>query len=84
MFIEAGCYEVVMEKYFRLRKELGVTEADSKEEFYGFEACDVALVHGRKNGFGDGVFFRLRDGRVFDVWAREHDPDPRWYDQTSH
>jgi hypothetical protein len=84
MHIEAASYDAVMEKHFRFRKALGMTEADSKENFYGFAAGDVLLVHVRKNGFRDGVFFRLRDGRVFDVSAREHDPDPRWYDQTTH
>jgi hypothetical protein len=45
-----------MEKHFRVKKELGLTEAANKEEFYGFEYSDVALVHFHKQGFGAGLF----------------------------
>lgn len=84
MHIEANCYGDVMEKHFRIRKGLGLTQALNKEEFYGFDYNDVALVHFHKQGIGAGVFFRLRDGRVIDVGARAHDPNPFWYDQTTH
>ena len=82
--IEAACFDAVMEKHFRVLKGLGFTEAARKEEFYGFEAVEVDRVHFSKQGCGAGVFFRLRDGRVIDTEAREHDPDPIWYDQTTH
>lgn len=80
----AACYDAVMEKHYTVLKWLGWTEAASKEDFYGFAAADVVLVHGHKQGRGAGVFFRLRDGRVIDTEAREHDPDPGWYDKTTH
>ncbi len=76
--------EFTMEKWYLMSKGLGLTEARSKEEFYGFRASEIAEVHCRVMGFGDTVFFRLRDGRVFDVAARQHNPDPTLYDQTIH
>jgi len=84
MHIDASCYAEVMEKYFRVNKELGLTEAVSKEEYFGFQDEDVAKVHFHKQGYGAGLFFRLRDSRVIDVAAESHDPDPIWYDATTH
>lgn len=82
--IDAACFDAVMEKHFRVLKGLGFTEAACKEKFYGFEAVEVVRVHFSKQGRGAGVFFRLRDGRVIDTAAQEHNPDPIWYDQTTH
>lgn len=73
-----------MEKWFLMNKCLGLTKAGSKEEFYGFRAADIADVHCRLVGICEVLFFRIRDGRVFDCMAREHDPDPMLYDQTIH
>jgi hypothetical protein len=84
MNIEASCYDRVMEKHFLIRKGLGLTQAASKEAFYGFVSTDVVLVHEHKQGVGAGLYFRLRDGRVIDVCARPHDPHPVWYDATTH
>jgi len=84
MHIDGKCYDVVMEKHFRIRKGLGLTQAANKEEFYGFEYGDVVLVHFHKQGTGTGVFFRLRDGRVIDTGGQPHDPNPVWYDATTH
>ena len=82
-FLERCC-EITMEKWYRMRKGFGLTEAVSKEEFYGFRASDIVDFHTHMIGFGDSVFFRLRDGRVFDTLAREYNPDPTLYDQTVH
>jgi hypothetical protein len=84
MHIEASSYDDILEKHFRVRKELGLTEAAYKEAFYGFAGCDVVQVHFHKQGVGAGLFFRLRDGRVIDVGAEEHNPNYLWYDQTTH
>ena len=67
-----------------MNKGLGITEARTKEEFYGFRASDIVRVHYRLIGFCDVIFFRLRDGRVFDCMAREKDPDPALYEATIH
>lgn len=82
--LAAQCYDAVMEKHFQVKKELGLTQALSKEMFYGFCYRDIARVHFHKQGFGPGVFFRLRDGRVIDTAARRHESDPVWYDATTH
>ena len=84
MHFEVNCYDDIMEKHFRVRKGLGLTQAASKEEYFGFTCRDVVLVHGHKQGSGAGLFFRLRDNRVIDVDGQPHDADPLWYDQTAH
>ena len=76
--------EFTMEKWFQMSKGLGLTKAASKEEFYGFRASDIVEVHCKLVGICEVVYFRVRDGRVFDCMAREKDPDPRLYDQTIH
>jgi hypothetical protein len=82
--VEAKVYGERMEMHFRVIKELGLTDAGTKEEFYGFHYNHVETFHSHKQGYGCGLFFRLHDGRVFDVQGRLHDPDPLWYDQTTH
>jgi hypothetical protein len=84
MHIEASCFDRVLEKHFRVRKELGLTQAAKKKEFYGFEGSDVVVAHEHKQGVGPGLYFRLRDGRVIEVAAQPHDPHPIWYDPTTH
>jgi len=76
--------DITMEKWFAMSKGLGVTEARTKEEFYGFRASEIVDVFTHLMGYGDSVFFRLRNGRVFDVRGREQNPDPMLYDQTVH
>jgi hypothetical protein len=80
--------DVAMEDLFRLSRSRGLTSADTKEEFYGFCSSDVCILHYSKVGWRrPGVWFRLQDGRVFDVAAIEQkgrDADPAWYDATTH
>jgi hypothetical protein len=83
------CIDTVMEDLFQLNRNVGLTSAaDTKEEFYGFRARDVACLHYSKVGWRrPGVWFRLHDGRVFDAAAIEQqgrDADPAWYDATTH
>ena len=84
MLVDVSSYDDILEKYFRVTKGLGLTEAGSKEEFFGFGAGDVTGMHFHKQGFGAGPYFRLRDGRVVDTRAQEHPSNPIWYDQTTH
>jgi hypothetical protein len=83
LLVESACYAAVMQKWFKACKALGRTYTETKEEYFGFEAVDVAGVHFSK-GKAAGVYFRLHDGRVFDTAAQEHHPDPDLYDQTMH
>jgi len=47
--------------------------------FFGFRPEDVARVHTRKSGIA-GVWFRLKDGRVFNRYGGIDDPDPALYE----
>ena len=82
------CLDIVLENLFQLNRHVGLTGADTKEEFYRFRSSDVAMLHYSKLGFrGRGVWFRLHDGRVFDATAIEQkgrDADPAWYDVVMH
>ena len=78
------CCEEKMQHWFLVSKGLGITKARTKEEFYGFRAGDIVRTHWWLAGFGGSLFFRLRDGRVFDSTGRPHNPDPAMYDQTIH
>lgn len=54
--------------------------AMNAERFFGFSAADVAGIHTHKTGFGDGVWYRLKDGRVFNNYAEPSEPNPVFYD----
>jgi hypothetical protein len=81
MDIELMIFDDLMRKYHRYGLLLGFTTASSPEEYFGFNHLHVKTVHTHKNGFGEGVWFRLRDGRVIDQVAMPDDPDPLAYDQ---
>lgn len=52
------------------------------EMFFPFHPSEVAGVHYHKTGSGDGVYFRLKDGRVFSSYGDWcEDTDPKNYDQ---
>ena len=42
-------------------------KARTPEEFYGFRPKDVVEMHFHKHGFGRGVWYRLKDGRVIEA-----------------
>ncbi len=48
------------------------------DEFFGFSPYDVAEVHITK--VTHDVWYRLKDGRVFDNAANECEPDRKLYD----
>jgi len=79
------CLDQVMEQQFQVNRKLNLTQARTKEEFFGFSCQDVWMLYYRKRGFpGLGLFFRLHDGRIFDAAARPHEPDVSLYEGTLH
>jgi len=42
----------------------------AKDRLYGFKAEDVIDIHFHKRGFGSGIWYRLRSGRVVDAQGR--------------
>ena len=50
--------------------------------FFGFRPEDVMGIHTHKTGVGEGVWFRLNDGRVFNRYGGIDDPNPALYDAT--
>jgi len=63
-----------------LSKDMQVTV----EQFYGFAPAEVSDIHLRKNGHGTGLWFRLRDGRVFDLRGIPSEEGREWYSSTVH
>jgi hypothetical protein len=47
---------------------------------FPFYASDVEALHTCSHKHGRGVYFRLRDGRVFSALGAELDPNPACYD----
>lgn len=86
--VEIEVYKVmdlILERQFQINKRLALTDAETREGFFGFTGRDVVAIHYTKRGFPfKGLFFRLRDGRVFDAAARPHEPDRCLYDATTH
>jgi hypothetical protein len=73
-----------MSTWHRFARENRATQAATPEEFYGFNAEDVARVHLYKQGIGKGVWFRLNDGRVFDFTGKPSEPERHWYEASAH
>ena len=81
---EQRCCDAMMEKRYVFYRDTGETTARTKEEFYGFQSTDIVKAHRRKAG-SHGIFYRLWNGRVFDVSGQEQEEtDPLLYDQTIH
>ena len=57
----------VMHTQFHELRQAGGTHASTPEEHYSFRAEDVEDLYFNRGGFGKGVWFRLKDGRIFDV-----------------
>ncbi|MGB8984887.1 MAG: hypothetical protein WCC12_23685 [Anaerolineales bacterium] len=49
---------------------------------FPFKATDVAAIHTSFQKHGHGVYFRLKDGRVFSAFGTELDPNPARYGTT--
>jgi hypothetical protein len=58
--------------------------ADAREEGidvrFAFSAHEVERIHTCFHKLGHGVYFRLKDGRVFSALGTELDPNPACYD----
>ena len=57
--------------------------AETPEQFYGFKPDDVDEMHFHKQGFGKGVWYRLKDGRVIDALGNPSEVERHWYVPTS-
>lgn len=64
----------------RVRHRHGLTPTLDGFPFFSVE---VQEVHHHKIGEGRGLWFRLRDGRVFNDRGRITDSDPLLYDRRS-
>jgi hypothetical protein len=71
--------ERMMRAYFVVLRTLGRSRAATPEELYGFRAFDVSEIHRYKAGVGRGVWYRLKDGRVFDREGKPSRRDRAWY-----
>jgi hypothetical protein len=61
----------------------GARDSDDPAAFFGFRPDDVAGVHFHKSGARSGVWFRLKDGRVFNRYGGIDDPDPAQYESAA-
>jgi hypothetical protein len=70
----------LMRKHHRQGVMLGQTTASTAEEYFGFHHKEVKAIHFHKQGVGEGLWFRLRCGRVVDEVAVPTCRDPELYD----
>jgi hypothetical protein len=50
---------------------------------FPLKPTDVAAIHTSFLKHGHGIYFRLKDGRVFSAFGTELDPNPACYDDTT-
>jgi hypothetical protein len=81
MHVTVAAYREIMNKNWRRCVSLGRTELwVSPQDYYGFSAFEMLCVHYHCMGIGQGTWFRLTDGRVFDWQGQRADPDVSLYD----
>lgn len=68
-----------MKARFVVLRTLGRTEAPSPESLYGLHAEDVLELYAHKIGYGPGLWFRLKDGRVVDALGKRSARDSGRY-----
>src|SRR5260370_41088690 len=73
-----------MREHFQALRSKGRTDVRTPEEFYGFTPKHVAEIHFHKQGFGRGVWYRLKDGRVIDALGKLSERDRYWYVSVVH
>ncbi|MBZ5635090.1 MAG: hypothetical protein LAO55_18360 [Acidobacteriia bacterium] len=78
-----GVFNDLMRKHHRQGVLLGHTTASTPEDYFGFRPSQVAGIHFHKTGIGEGLWFRLRCGRVVDEVAMATCRDPDLYDQAA-
>ncbi len=76
----SAVFNELMREHHRQSVLLGGTTAATPEDFFGFHHRDVKTVHFHKQDAGEGIWFRLRCGRVVDEVARACARDPDLYD----
>jgi hypothetical protein len=75
--------EAMRRQFEHLRKR-GKAQASTPEEFYGFGPGDVIAVYAHKHGEGNGMWLRLKDGRVVDYLGKPSQPGAEWYETPTH
>jgi len=82
--------EALMKRSASKMVGLATISAKSKDEdaayikqLFGFLPQDVEGIHTRKEGEGEGVWFRLKDGRVFNKFGKPSSPNHALYDKVS-
>ena len=80
----AHVLRVMRQTVAMLQEARAITATDEIDPvaFFGFRPEQVACIHSRKVGAGGGVWFRLKDGRVFNRYGGIDDPNPSLYDPT--
>ena len=73
----------LMRKHHRQGVLLGQTTAATPEDYFGFHHSQVERVHFHKAGKGEGLWFRLRCGRVVNEVAIPACRDPGLYDHAA-
>lgn len=69
-----------MKAHFRILQSKGKNRGTATpDKFYGFRAGDVDEMHFHKQGFGRGVWYRLKDGRVIDALGKPSETGRHWY-----
>ncbi len=62
---------------------LAFTTAASPKEYFGFDHLAIKSIHYHHRDIGPGVWFRLRDDRVFCEMALPADQDVQMYDREA-
>jgi hypothetical protein len=73
-------FNELMREHHRQGVLLGQTTATTAEEYFGFRHTEVVKVHTHKQGVGNGLWFRLRCGRVVDEVAKAACRNPDLFD----
>lgn len=72
--MDAGTVATAIARKIRELVEDGDQEAAEKLRA-ALKGATVVAIHSHKTGYGDGVWFRLADGRVINAWGEESAPD---------
>ena len=72
-----------MHAHVLVLRTMGKTRAATAEEYYGFQALQVADMHFHKIGCDRGLWYRLKDGRVFDAFGKPSRRGLAWYTSPS-
>ena len=57
-------------------------DAAYMRQLFGFLPQDVEGIHTHKEGEGEGLWFRLKDGRVFSKYGQPSSADHALYDKA--